>query len=79
MNAIAQNEWIGDPQIAASVGDWWIDDMDLSGSYNFTDSKQAILDLANKELAEHGATIRVTDVRDVEDYLEWKLVNQGAK
>jgi hypothetical protein len=53
--------------------------MDLSGSYNFTDSKQAILDLANKELAEHGATIRVTDVRDVEDYLEWKLVNQGAK
>jgi hypothetical protein len=73
MNAIVNAVWVGDFEIAASVGDWWTDDMDLSGGYDFELSKQAILELANKELAERGCTMRVTAVRDATDYLEWQI------
>ena len=68
-----ENDWVSDVAIAEIVGDWWIDDMDLSGGYDFEQSKLAILKLANKEFAEHGCAFRVVDVRDGGDYLEWKM------
>jgi hypothetical protein len=65
-----QERWYSDYDLAAIVGDKWLEELDLSGDQN----PKYLISTAQEWLDDNGyGQAKILQVRDKEDYLEWYI------